>query len=608
MSISIKINKEHKSIPNGLDFNLPIFTVITGENGSGKTHLFEAISNNQISNVSINNNILKNISFIPFNQLLPQSPAKYSSASSQSIIDNVWNQLSASQDIHKHSDKNFDYVNLDPSKDPVLNNNTYIKDNNIRKNIRSICFKLNKMPSDIVKDDITSNIHMIIGEQHILKVNFSALYKTYRDNCIRNNINKMYKDEGKALPEAEYLDDEGFKEKFGDPPWDFVNKLFSEMGLPFKTNDPSNLRENQDYDFKIFHSLSNKEIFVHELSTGEQTLLSLAFVVYNLSDKNIIPDLIVLDEPDAALHPSFSKIMLDILEKNIVTEMNIPIIISTHSPSTVACASPKSLYKITRELKRPTKTTLDDTMKFLAHALPNMRINISQSRYVFVESRNDVEIYTKLFELLQRVKEFKYTDIKFIPAKNGNDSNCEDVKSVAKHFEDEKDIYGLIDYDNKNNPSDNIIVLGKKYAIENYIFEPHIMGLYFLREQMLSRYTLDTFDLQEVNYLDLCSNLTQKSLQKIVNKISIQLFDEIKDCDTQTLINEMTLNIDKRFISMQGHDLEKLYIKKFPFLNQITRKGRGYNTLKKEIINVCLNEHITLLSKDILDTFNKFNR
>ena len=41
--MKIKIVRHHKSIPSGLDFELPEFTVLTGENGSGKTHLFEAL-------------------------------------------------------------------------------------------------------------------------------------------------------------------------------------------------------------------------------------------------------------------------------------------------------------------------------------------------------------------------------------------------------------------------------------------------------------------------------------------------------------------------------------------------------------------------------------
>jgi predicted ATPase len=66
--ITIKIKKQYKSI-NLCEFELPDFSVLTGLNGSGKTHLLEAISNEEFSDVSVNGKKISNIRYIPFNGL-----------------------------------------------------------------------------------------------------------------------------------------------------------------------------------------------------------------------------------------------------------------------------------------------------------------------------------------------------------------------------------------------------------------------------------------------------------------------------------------------------------------------------------------------------------
>ena len=48
----IKIKDEHKSIRGGVEFDLPNFTVLTGKNGSGKSHLLETISANGLCEVT----------------------------------------------------------------------------------------------------------------------------------------------------------------------------------------------------------------------------------------------------------------------------------------------------------------------------------------------------------------------------------------------------------------------------------------------------------------------------------------------------------------------------------------------------------------------------
>jgi predicted ATP-binding protein involved in virulence len=84
MVIAVRINEQHKSI-GACEFTLPNFCVLTGKNGSGKSHLLEAMEWNkpkffnkhglstskQISTVHVDGNECDTVRLIGFGQLNP---------------------------------------------------------------------------------------------------------------------------------------------------------------------------------------------------------------------------------------------------------------------------------------------------------------------------------------------------------------------------------------------------------------------------------------------------------------------------------------------------------------------------------------------------------
>ena len=65
----IKIHKEYKSIKAPQEFELPDFVVLTGKNGSGKSHLMEAMSSSIYGNISSAEKSYINVKYIGFNGL-----------------------------------------------------------------------------------------------------------------------------------------------------------------------------------------------------------------------------------------------------------------------------------------------------------------------------------------------------------------------------------------------------------------------------------------------------------------------------------------------------------------------------------------------------------
>lgn len=70
--MKIRVSQQHKSIPAGLEFYLPNFCILTGKNGSGKTHLLEAMANTTLCQIEIDDKVITNILHIGYNGLNPQ--------------------------------------------------------------------------------------------------------------------------------------------------------------------------------------------------------------------------------------------------------------------------------------------------------------------------------------------------------------------------------------------------------------------------------------------------------------------------------------------------------------------------------------------------------
>lgn len=89
--ITIGTIKKHKSISQGLTFELPDFCVLTGKNGSGKSHLFEAMSDRNCTNITIDGAVVNLVQYIKFNGLNPNVGADCNYRTLLDEQKNMWN-------------------------------------------------------------------------------------------------------------------------------------------------------------------------------------------------------------------------------------------------------------------------------------------------------------------------------------------------------------------------------------------------------------------------------------------------------------------------------------------------------------------------------------
>lgn len=588
--ITIKIIKKYKSI-DVCEFELPNFSVLTGLNGSGKTHLLEAISNNEFGEVYIDGNKISNIRYIPFNGLNSKIQEECDPSSIIQWIKNFHGQFKNAITRTQNSKAALTEYNLI----------AYSADANFKKIGIKLLPKIGKKIEDITEEDIFNNFDIsFMAENDFFTAQFALIFKNYHRLFDENNMNKYYLSQD--LPAtSEILSNEEFIKKNGVPPWDFVNSVLNEIDVPYNVNSPLGTRIESNFSFKLIDRKNGTEISSKDLSTGEKVLMSLALAIYNANGVDSKPDFLLIDEPDAALHPSMSRKMIKILNDQIVKLSGIPAIITSHSPTTIISSDGISIYQMERGNSIPNKISVQKAVELLSSDIPFLKISNDKRRQVFVESKYDVTYYELLTNILLRIDKIESEPI-YLPARTSNGSNCNDVIEVVNNLyaNGNEQIYGIIDWDNNNESKNRIIVLGEneRYSIENYLLDPLMMGLLFIRE---AKMPISEFGFGTISKYSEIGNLQPEEAQMIIDKVLNNLGLFSANVIEYDLYNNWKLNISSEFNLFQGHDLESLYKRKYPFLNIYQRE----DGLKKDVIQKIVNDFPEFVPKRIFDTIKK---
>ncbi|MEM9833512.1 MAG: ATP-binding protein [Bacteroidota bacterium] len=581
-------NNKYKSVDPLPGIPLPNFVVITGLNGSGKSQLLEGIANNRILLKVAHDRFIGSCKLVTSQTLAPNDSMIVTNQSLKQSSTNTYNQYVQYLKKARHH----------PSW--ALSNE--IKDHKQVKIIEQIVRNAEKDITNLTADDFYRYYPIDDGltQNDMFYQNFSILFKRYQVKQYNNQFRQFLK-EKKGKDDVGYLTDEQFVQKYGEPPWIFVNQIVKEANLNYYINSPEDQEPDAAFELKLINKNNQAEIKFSDLSSGEKVLMSLGLALYNSKFDSSFPRVLLMDEPDASLHPSMIKQFLDVVQNVFIQEKQMKVIITTHSPSTVALAPEKSIFVMNKTGNRVEKTTKDKALKVLTSGVPSLSINYENRRQVFVESKYDVIFYDKVYDKL-RGKLVQEVSISFISSGIDGQGNCDQVKDIVNKLVSfgNRTIYGIIDWDTKNNGNEYIKILGKdkRYSIENYIYDPLLLGAYLLREKFLPKMELGLRDNE--TYIDL-RNFDDSKLQYIVDVISNKvksIFQEPVDESliVSSLINGRSVKIPKWYILYQGHELEKQLKSSFPHLNRFQREG----DLKKEIISKVIDDIPEILSEDLL--------
>src|SRR5690242_1820462 len=103
-----------------------------------------------------------------------------------------------------------------------------------------------------------------------------------------------------------------------------------------------------------------------------------------------LPKVLLLDEPDATLHPAMIQSLLRVLDHIFCQRYGVKVMLVTHAPTTVALAPEESIYTMRRKgAPRVRSVSRDEALSSLLVGVPRLSIRNEHRRQVFVESEND---------------------------------------------------------------------------------------------------------------------------------------------------------------------------------------------------------------------------
>lgn len=611
--------------------------VLTGRNGSGKTRLLEGLKKGtsiaEIDGVRLST---EEIMLVPQSAISPRFGGAYNNdqyqtkiTSSMQLFDRVKTELDAPLDIQKARNSGRMPENSLP----------YVS---LYKLCNSIGRYLNKPASELTHEEIKihfeDDIQSVLGFQNI-----SSICNNYIKRKKLNRFNRyLAEHEDEDVP---FLTDKEFLHRFGEKPWLLLNDIIkSTFDGKFYFSEPDEKSESYSYNATLIQQDTDSSVTVNALSSGENTLLWLALTLFNSQyyDKTLVstPKLLLLDEPDAFLHPKMVMKMYQTLESFSINFQS-KILITTHSPTTVALAPEKSTYILNGS--KIIEVGKDEGVAELLDGITQISISPENRRQVFVESKYDADVYQIIYSKLlrfspcldpkislsfissgpkmpnQQIKDKAKQILRieddqkleeFAAALNGV-GNCAQVIGHVEALEnsENKTVRGIIDWDRKRSSNRNISVLaeGYAYSIENVTLDP-ICILLLLHTHYPESFTMDHICGSNIYWSDWLKDdvLLQVSIDRYIEKVFGR--ENKKDAKLE-YISGKTLLTDSEYLLFEGHPLEELIKEKYRSLKGFARSGKNgelkYTIVSNSMINMTNGKFIpSVFEKVLLRTQN----
>lgn len=647
----IAFNTVHKSIVGLAETNLPKFVVLTGKNGSGKTHLLEAISKGRVSS-TIAPNFQADILLFDWNTIIPRDTGVFSPSQHQTQRADWFQQIRTHQESHlkniqrqaislgvpaSHCNsfkqlRAIDKAYLDSVlPDPILSNTVHTKLrqalHNSSKDIYSAVLRtisdeqwrkasqrmFQETPYAFLEKSESkfyNNKNFLGTEVDIFQQAFGQLFSTYRDLLHQNDRLEKYPSTDIDL---QHLNNEKFIKKYGEAPWDFVNRILEVSNLDFRIEPPP-LHEVSSYEPKLNKISKNIEMRFEDLSSGEKVLMFFALCLYNASDirqAKHFPKLLLLDEVDAPLHPSMVVSLLKTVQEVLVDRKEVSVILTTHSPTTVALAPEETLYEMNPSGPVVEKINRSRALSILTAGVPTLSVSFDGRRQVFVESKTDAFIYEKLYQAykqnLETEKSLTFIEVGRTDSKGAEEnSGCAQVERIVNTLvkNGNSSVFGLVDWDGEREPSNRVHVLSPKIrdGLESLILDPVMLVATLIKEnhQFCVRRGIIAHSDRYVNI----GGWDKIKWQSVTDKILMIILDKKLSPESIKIsyINGITLSINKAYLHMDDHALEERVITKFGFLQPKNNRAGG---LMKHIIESVLGDYPDLLPCDLVTTFSK---
>jgi ABC-type branched-subunit amino acid transport system ATPase component len=653
MTNTLTFASVYKSLKHLEGVTLPKFVVLTGRNGSGKTHLLEAILGGQVRSSLVNHpaaevRIFNSTTIIPTDTGL-FDPAQEQSRKSQwfGIVSSrrdetfpALQQFAIQQGVPVDYCSNIQKIaSLNASKlreiiqqpERAVEIEAALKQQmtNLGTQVfhqshgqigddywRRATPKIQQLRPESFLIDSQSKFFeqdaFLWGEVDPFQQAFGRVFTSYRELIHANDRLERYPPNDDLTRQA--LSKTQFAETYGPPPWDFVNEILKECHLDFRVNAPP-LHEIASYEPKLRKLSADVEMRFQDLSSGEKVLMSFALCLYNSQESRqvkVFPKLLLLDEVDAPLHPSMAASLLKTIQNVLVRDKGVSVILTTHSPSTVALAPEEAVYVMNPVGARVEKVTRSNALSILTFGVPTLAISFEGRRQIFVESRTDADLYDLLYQSYKGHLSSERSLVFVEVGKKGDigsetNAGCDQVIRLVTSLAEggNQTVLGLLDWDGKRIPESRIHILspGIRDGLESLLFDPKLLIATVARENMDFGKEKGIFNPEETYTLlsswDVCR--WQRAVDTIQNMV---LEGNGKSNETVPVcyLNGMTLNISKSYLHLDDHELEAAVLRVFGFLQPKNKRAGG---LMRHIVGTVLADFPSFLPKDFLTTMEE---
>lgn len=203
--------------------------------------------------------------------------------------------------------------------------------------------------------------------------------------------------------------------------------------------------------------------------------------------------IVLLDEPDAHLHPSLQRVLMNLLADLSKTE-NIQFIIATHSKEIIAQSDPTKIFQISNENNEAKRLTSFPEMVEVLNDLGSvdnidLAILMKTKRCLFVEGNDDVKFLTNFADKLQSKIFQGQHQVVCIPTHGSdNESYIHDLTVFKKFIAEDIKGYSILDRDFKN---PELVSKIEEDSIHNglktHIWQRHEIENYFLVPSLIER-------------------------------------------------------------------------------------------------------------------------
>lgn len=466
--IKLTFKEKYKSITQFNPIELPQFSVITGINGAGKTHFLKAIEQNNIlvngAGKTLIHKVLFNYETFRLDNETDFNPNQLFSERAQAwkyFEQQIKNNISSYKrnslryyqetvEIANNKGKNLWDLSEEDFNGPALFNQlqTY------KQNIGTL-FLQPKVKGNQQSHGILALIKCLpYSIEDIEEKDFLELYKpfSFKNDFLPSQLGKVFTDYYSKYEQNQYdkfrntnykenhhvLSDEEFLKVHGKKPWTLVNQILEKFNsVNYKVNSPEGLRRNDNFKIKLHHTKKeNINPEFNELSSGEKILMALVASVYKSSSDNHFPDILLLDEIDASLHPSMIQNLLDIIN-DIFLSKNVHVLLVTHSPTTIALTSEESIFIMNEDGEnRIEKKTNKEALSILTEGYATLEEGIKLFDQI---SKKEISILTegKNTEYIKKAAEYfankNLGKIEIITGAEGN-SGCTQLRTIFNFF------------------------------------------------------------------------------------------------------------------------------------------------------------------------------